>query len=279
MATRVYLFSYDADVERVCAAAMRSCYSPHAGYSLYTYTGNPQVLEGEKAFDNERVQNLLRKSLDLGHLDILEHGLLTFDVQSMSRACSHQFVRHRLASFSQQSQRYVKITRSYGYVKPPSISNDVTVPVSMKGSSFDLNFEDIMDITRQIEEGYVKLGIKAEDARYVRPNAAATNLVASMNPRQLLHILSLRCASDAQWEIRCVCWAMFACAKLVSPTIFESLPGAKEHPAMLEKIQKLNVIVDACRDKFGTLRGGELLEIPLRELGLEYEVQPFVRKV
>ena len=95
MATRVYLFSYDADIERVCAAAMRSCYSPHAGYSLYTYTGNPQVLEGEKAFDNERVQNLLRKSLDLGHLDILEHGLFTFDIQSMSRACSHQFVRHR----------------------------------------------------------------------------------------------------------------------------------------------------------------------------------------
>ncbi len=277
LVTKVYLFSYDGDVERVCAAAMRSCYSPHAGYSLYTYTENPQILEGEKTFDKERVQYFIRKSLELGHHDILEHGALTFDLQGVSRACSHQLVRHRLASFSQQSQRYVKITRSYGYLKPPSIPNDVRVPVTIDGRIVELNFEDVMDATRQVEEGYVKLGFKAEDARYVRPNAACTNIVTSMNPRQLLHVFTMRCAADAQWEIRCLSWAMYACARLVAPTIFETIPQSNQ--SMQEKTAAVGRILSDIRPKFEAMQAGELVGIPLDELKLDMPIEAYVRKV
>jgi thymidylate synthase (FAD) len=277
LVTKIFLFSYDPDIERVCAAAMRSCYSPHAGYSLFTYTDNPQLLEGEKVFDDERVQYFLRKSLELGHHDILEHGALTFDLQGVSRACSHQLVRHRLASFSQQSQRYVKITRSYGYLKPPSIPNDVRVPVMVNEKTWELNFEDVMDITRQVEEGYVRLGMKAEDARYVRPNAACTNIVTSMNPRQLLHVFTLRCAPDAQWEIRCLSWGMYACARLVAPTIFETIPQANQ--TMQEKIGAVGRVLSEVRSKFSAMHRGDLVQIPLDELELEAPLEAFVRRV
>jgi thymidylate synthase (FAD) len=274
---KVYLFSYDPDVERVCAAAMRSCYSPHPGYSLYTYTGNPQVLEGEKIFDTERVQYFIRKSLELGHHDILEHGALTFDMQGMSRACSHQLVRHRLASFSQQSQRYVKITRSYGYLKPPSIPKDIRVPITIGGKTLELNFEDVMDITRQVEEGFVKLGLKAEDARYVRPNAATTNLVMSMNPRQLLHVFTFRCAPDAQWEIRCWSWAMYACARLIAPTIFETIPQANQ--SMQDRVATVGRILADVRPKFESVQRGDIIDVPLADLKLEMPVEASVLKV
>ena len=77
-ALRVHLVGYEPDLERVCAAAMRSCYSPHPGYELFTYTGNDKVLEGEKVFDQERVASLLKRALELGHYDILEHNSITW---------------------------------------------------------------------------------------------------------------------------------------------------------------------------------------------------------
>jgi len=79
---RVQLVSYEPDIERVCAAAMRSCYSPHPGYELFTYTGTDKVLEGEKVFDQERVAGLLKRALELGHYDILEHNSITWLAQA-----------------------------------------------------------------------------------------------------------------------------------------------------------------------------------------------------
>jgi len=76
--SRVRLLSYEPDIERVCAAAMRSCYSPHPGYELFTYTGTGRVLEGERVFDQERVAGLLKRALELGHYDILEHNSITW---------------------------------------------------------------------------------------------------------------------------------------------------------------------------------------------------------
>lgn len=274
------LFSYDPDMERVCAAAMRSCYSPHPTYDLYSYSsGSAQTLEGERPFDDERIRSLLRKALELDHLDILEHALLTFDLEHISRACTHQLVRHRLASFSQQSQRYVKITRTRGYVKPPSIVPDTKVPVQIRGTNLEMTFEDIMDATAQMEEGLLKIGIRSEDARYVRPNAAVTNIVTSMNPRQLLHVLALRCASDAQWEIRDIAWAMFACAKLVAPSVFETLPGASANSYVRERIAKLDLAVKRAEPVFAASPSGELVEISISEVGLEHPVKVFVRKI
>src|SRR6266852_4344315 len=99
---------------------------------------------------------------------MLRHGSFTFDLQGISRAASHQIVRHRIASFSQQSQRYVKVTRSYGYLRPPGVPEDLRVPVEIRGHKLDLNFEDVMDLTRQAEEGLVAKGIKEEDSRYLK---------------------------------------------------------------------------------------------------------------
>ena len=280
MEPKVVLFSYDPDMERVCAAAMRSCYSPHTSHDLYLYSDEKtHALEDERPLNDQRIEALLQKALELEHLDILEHGLLTFDLQHVSRACTHQLVRHRLASFSQQSQRYVKITRSRGHIKPPAIRNDIKVPLQIHGVNLEMNFEDMMDATAQMEEGLLKAGIKAEDARYVRPNAAVTNIVTSMNPRQLLHVLELRCATDAQWEIRDLAWAMFACAKLVAPNIFKTLPSAKASSALREKITKLDLVVNKTHDIFAASSRGELVEIPLDQIGMEHNVRTYVRNL
>jgi thymidylate synthase (FAD) len=277
--SKVILFSYDPDMERVCAAAMRSCYSPHTSYDLLAHTAETNTgLEDEIPLDSQRVEALLQRALELEHLDILEHGLLTFDLQHVSRACTHQLVRHRLASFSQQSQRYVKITRSHGHIKPPAIREDLKIPIQIRDKSFEMSFEDMIDAASQMEEGLLEAGVKAEDARYVRPNAAFTNIVTSMNPRQLLHVLQLRCAPDAQWEIRDMAWAMFACAKLVAPNIFKTLPSGT-NSLTREKITKLDSVMKDARDAFATTSRGDLFEMPLNEMSLQHPLRAYVKKL
>jgi thymidylate synthase (FAD) len=130
-----------------------------------------------------------------------------------------------------------------------------------------------------MEEGLLKAGIKTEDARYVRPNAAVTNIVTSMNPRQLLHVLELRCASDAQWEIRDLAWAMFACAKLVAANIFKTLPSAETSSAFREKNAEFDQVVKKTREIFVASARGELVEIPLDGIGLEHMVRAYVRNL
>jgi len=277
---KVILFSYTPDVERVCAAAMRSCYSPHSAYSLYSNTPDSGViLEGEKTFfDDERVRYFIRKAKEMRHLDVLEHGSLTYDIQGVSRALTHQLVRHRLASFSQQSQRYVKVTRSFGYLKPPKIG-DAKVEVDVKGTKLTLSFEDVVDICRQVEEGYLKQGIPSEDARFIRIGGAATNIVITANPREYLHIFSLRCARDAQWEIQDVCYAMLSLAKLVAPTIFETLPESEGDQYIKERMEKIDKILEPIKKKFSEAKRGELIEVPLATLPLHHPVEAYIRKI
>ena len=277
---RVILFSYTPDLERVCAAAMRSCYSPHPAYSLYSNTPDSgAILEGEKAyFNDERVRYFIRKAKEMGHLDVLEHGSLTYDIQGVSRALTHQLVRHRLASFSQQSQRYVKVTRGFGYIKPPKIG-DAKIEVDVKGIKLNLSFEDVVDICRQVEEGYLKLGIPSEDARFIRVGGAVTNIVITANPREYLHIFSLRCAKDAQWEIQDICYAMLSLAKLVAPTIFESLPESKNDTYIKERMEKIDEILEPIRKRFEEAKRGELIAVPLDTLPLHHPVEAHIRKI
>src|SRR5437588_6664892 len=93
-----------------------------------------------------------------------------------------------------------------------------------------------MDLTRQAEEGLVAKGIKAEDGRYLRPNAATTNIVMSMSPRQLIHFFNLRCAPDAQWEIRDLAWSMYSAVSLVAPQVFGPLPAADESDYIKKRV-------------------------------------------
>src|SRR6266511_2712903 len=199
---------------------------------LFSYTNYPEL--------NANVE---RAGVKMSQDSMLRHGSFTFDLQGISRAASHQIVRHRIASFSTQSQRYVKITRSYGYLKPPGVPEDLKVPVEIKGHKLELDFEDVMDLTRQAEEGLVAKGIKAEDSRYLRPNAATTNIVMSMSPRQLINFFNLRCAPDAQWEIRDVAWAMYGAVSLAAPRVFGPLPAAEESDYVRKRVMLINELV------------------------------------
>jgi len=235
---------------------------------LFSYTNYPEL--------TKKLRDLGAK---MGSDAMLRHGSFTFDLQGISRAASHQIVRHRIASFSQQSQRYVKVTRSYGYLRPPSISEDVKVQVEIQGHKLDLNFADVMDLTRQAEEGLVARGIKAEDSRYLRPNAATTNIVMSMSPRQLIHFFNLRCAPDAQWEIRDLAWSMYAAVKLAAPQIFGSLPAAKESDYIKKRVSIVDDLVRKGEDEFSRTLPGELYRLELQpSLELIHPVETFVRR-
>src|SRR4029077_6239523 len=213
---------------------------------LFSYTNYPELNA-----------NLEGAGVKMSKDSMLRHGSFTFDLQGISRAASHQIVRHRIASFSQQSQRYVKVTRSYGYLKPPGVPDDLKVPVEIHGHKLELNFTDVMDLTRQAEEGLVAKGIKAEDSRYLRPNAATTNIVMSMSPRQLIHFFNLRCAPDAQWEIRDLAWSMYATVRLAAPRVFGPLPAADESDYVKKRVQLVRELVQKQEALFKKTAPGE----------------------
>ncbi len=196
---KVKLLYHTPNPELVITSAAKLCYSP-AG-----------VEEISAKLTNEEIKKFINKIIQLGHYSVLEHINFTFGIEGISRACSHQLVRHRLASFSQQSQRYVKFKGLLEYVLPPSIKKD---PLLSK---------KFAQLTIEIKNFYNELlnrQIPAEDARYILPNAAATKLVVTMNARELLHFFELRCCSRAQWEIRSLASAMLIQAKKTAPHVF-----------------------------------------------------------
>jgi len=200
----VQLLTHTPDPEAVVAAAARLCYSP---------SSIDQLLEKSRVDRDE----LLRKILSLGHTSVLEHANFTFGIEGISRACSHQLVRHRLASYAQQSQRYVSHKERFAAVTPPSIEQR---PELLQ--RYQSLFDDIHSLYRQL----IDAGVPAEDARFVLPNAAQTKLVLSMNARELLHFFNLRCCRRAQWEIRAMAKEMLRLVRPVAPLIFaQAGPG------------------------------------------------------
>jgi thymidylate synthase (FAD) len=159
---------------------------------------------------DEKVRSFLQKLVDLGHESPIEHASFTFAIEGISRACSHQLVRHRLASYSQKSQRYVKEDQ-FQYVIPPSYID--------KG--IEDRFEERMKIIQQWYNEDIEAGIPKEDARYNLPNACQTQLMVTMNARELWHFFRLRCCLRAQWEIRTVAESMLREVKKVAPLLFE----------------------------------------------------------
>ena len=195
----VELLQYPENPERAVATAARLCYSP---------VGAKELME---TMPPERIQSVLSTIMKSGHFSTLEHVSYTFAVDGVSRALTHQLVRHRLASFNQQSQRYVKFTKGVETVKPYTVEDDEEA-----SKVFDEAIEAVI-------EGYQKLlemGIPAEDARYLLPNAAETKIVITMNIRELLHFFSLRCCNRAQWEIRELAHKMLELVKPTAPYIF-----------------------------------------------------------
>jgi thymidylate synthase (FAD) len=147
-----------------------------------------------------------------GHYSTLEHASYTFAIEGVSRALTHQLVRHRLASFNQQSQRYVKFKDG----SVPSVMPH-TVEENPEAAAI---FEEAMHQTSDAYAKLVELGIPAEDARFVLPNACETKICVTMNIRELLHFFENRCCNRAQWEIRELAWKMLELVKPTAPFIF-----------------------------------------------------------
>ncbi len=207
---KVALCQYTPDPELTVALAARLCYSPAS------------IDELRDRLSDADIRKLLEKIMSLGHQSVLEHASFTFGIDGISRVTSHQLVRHRIASFSQQSQRYVSHTKRFASVVPPSISKS---PESLA------LFERQMTALHQAYTDLVDAGIPAEDARYILPNATETKIMVTMNARELLHFFSLRCCERAQWEIREMALEMLRLVKEVAPIIFrEAGPGCLTGP-------------------------------------------------
>jgi thymidylate synthase (FAD) len=156
---------------------------------------------------------MVKRVIDYGHESILEHASFTFAIEGISRACSHQLVRYRIASFSQQSQRFVKFGNGSGcgYVLPESCKQDVEVIEE---------FERALIAAEAAYDFMTKKGIPAEDARFVLPNAATTKLVMTMNARELRHFFTQRMCEKSQWEIRELATEIYLQCKAKEPILF-----------------------------------------------------------
>lgn len=163
--------------------------------------------------DQSRVESIIQKALGMGHDSILEHANFTIALSGISRSLSHQLVRFRIASFAQQSQRYLKFKGgAFEFITPPSILN--ADPRTL------LRYQLLMAQIGEFYEDALNEGIPAEDARFPVPNAAATAIVVTMNARELNHAFSLRCCTHAQWEIREMFWEILNQVKRLTPLLF-----------------------------------------------------------
>jgi len=164
----------------------------------------------DMAEDEERKIKLIKSCVKRGHDSVLEHVSFTFQVNGISRACSHQLVRHRIASYSQRSQRYVD-EGEFGFVTPESITDSKEL--------FD-KYWQYLSVAKELYFELRQAGVKKEDARFVLPNACTTEITTTMNVRALRNFFKLRLAKDAQWEIRNMAEAMFEEVVTVLPECF-----------------------------------------------------------
>ena len=164
---------------------------------LLSYTPSSQIREAFRGFD-------------LPDMELLSHISFTFAIEGISRACSHQLVRHRLASYSQQSQRYIAVKRLKEHVVVPR-----TILENAQGS-----FTSFIEAASETYHKLLEEGVPKEDARFVLPNATETNLMMTMDGRALHHFFGLRCCNRAQWEIRALADAMLVQVRAVEPELF-----------------------------------------------------------
>ena len=155
----------------------------------------------------------LKARIREGHESIIEHASVTFDIRGISRACSHQLVRHRIASYSQESQRYVDMSAPE-FVVPPSVADNPQAMVVWQRFA-----GQVAEIYQQLRD----LGVRKEDARFVLPNATATRIIVTMNYRSLRHFFSVRCDKAAQWEIRDLALEMLRQVHALAPAVFDDL--------------------------------------------------------
>ncbi len=198
---RVVLISHTPEPERVVALAARLC------------TSAADLNELLEEISDDEAARLVRAIVRRGHLSVVEHAYFTFALEGLSRAASHQLVRHRIASYSQQSQRYVRLEGGVPHIVPSAVADD-----EARREVFD----GALEACEQAYEKLLELGAAPEDARYVLPNATETRLLVSMNARSLLHFFELRLCRRAQEEIRRVAQLMLDQVRQVAPVLFET---------------------------------------------------------
>lgn len=212
----VELLNYTPNPEETVAAAARLCYSKADVSDLWQHTERK---------DNARFIEML---MELGHESPFEHVTFTFGISGISRACSHQLVRHRIASYSQKSQRYVSETQ-FEYITPEVIGNNPTAK-----SIYDDTMEFLQwsydTLRSELIETYLREGLNEkdaakkanEDARMVLPNACITSIIVTMNIRSLWNFFRHRCCRRAQWEIREVANEMLRICRIAAPNLFKN---------------------------------------------------------
>jgi len=188
----------NADEESMIAKGARLCYSA-------------TDIEGlEEEMTPEKCAKLIRMLKKLKHGSPFEHVSYTFGIEGISRACSHQLVRHRIASYNQQSQRYVKEAK-FEYIIPPEIEK--------KEMELKL-YTSAMASLQSIYDTLMEAGIKKEDARFILPNACETKIIMTINARSLMNLFDVRRKPDAQWEIRDLADKMYALVSEIHPNIW-----------------------------------------------------------
>jgi len=209
----VKLLEMSANPLSLLYVAYRQCYSDRWAGDMWEGDG-----------DEERQTTFLRQMMHSGHDSPLEHVKFTFAVAGVSRALTHQLVRYRVASYSQQSQRYVDM-REFAYVIPPSIAGDES-----QRKEFERCMEEIQRSYQDLLARFAEKGVTGEraheDTRFVLPQAAETKIVVTMNCRELLHFFAQRCCQRAQWEIRGLADRMLEICRGKLPPVFEN-GGAK----------------------------------------------------
>lgn len=209
---KVTLITHTPNPDNVVATAAKLCYSSKNLTELY---------EKNKDADNEK---FLKKLTDLGHESPLEHAVFTFGIEGVSRALLAQFTRHRIASYSVKSQRYVNETTAT-YVLPTDI---------LATEEARITYFDAIKKTQEAYDQLLKIGIEKEDARMVLPNACTTQMIVTMNARSLLNFFRRRCCNRAQWEIRDVADEMLRQCKAVAPLLFAKAGAPCMHSSCTE---------------------------------------------
>jgi thymidylate synthase (FAD) len=204
---KVILINHTPNPEETIAMAAKLCYSPSDVESL------------KEKIETKDQKKFVEKLSKMGHMSPIEHSSFTFAIEGISRACSHQLVRHRLASYSQQSQRYVSEESGFDYVVPMTIKGDRELERYFK-SIMSKTQKAYNHIVRKLGEKGIKGEAANQDARFVLPNACETKIMVTMNARELLHFFKQRCCNRAQWEIRAMAIEMLKSAREIAPTIF-----------------------------------------------------------
>ena len=207
--------------EQIVAAAAKLCYSKVG------------AIEIAEKMNDESVSKFIAMLASIGHYSPFEHANFTFMIEGVSRACSHQIVRHRTGKYSQQSQRYVDLEDTFKVIVPPEIE-DCPEAIEMYKESIKSDFDAYKNITEVLEQKYMSAGMNQksackkaiEDARFALPNACETKLVMTMDARNLINFFEKRCCTRAQWEVREVANQMLDQVLEVAPNLFAKA-GAK----------------------------------------------------